>query len=120
MHIPERLPPDIVDGVEVVRPMRICEVCKEIDDHPRHVVWVAPGTVPVDNELIVQVAAETGLTDEEKKNIIAYLVDTTTDIRHFHCCSEVGCPDGTCDVHPNELKGAELLANIARVAGREV
>lgn len=114
--IPERMPPDVVDGVEVPRPLRICEVCKEIDDHPRHVVGVQPGTVPVDYDLIVTVSARTDLTEDEKRNIVAYLVDTSTDIRHMHCCSMAGCPDGTCDAHDNGLMGSDLLAHIQEVS----
>lgn len=110
--IPERMAPDVVDGVEVPRPLRICEVCKQIDDYPRHVVGVPQDTVPVDAGLVVEVSKRTDLTDDEKESIVAYLLDTTTDIRHMNCCATVGCPTGDCNKYAGIADGAALLAAI--------
>ena len=112
--IPERLPPDVVDGVEIVRPLRICDVCGQIDDHPRHVVGHdVNGPVPVNTALVVAISSRTDLSPEDKESIVADILDTTLEQRHMDCCVQAGCPDGSCA--PNAitgLTGAELLAHI--------
>jgi hypothetical protein len=116
MAIPKRLAPDIVDGVEVPRPLRICSVCGVVDDHPKHVVGFDPDTIPVNKDQIKYVIGEEDLTDDEKASIIADIMDTSTDWRHFDCCTNAGCPEKdpekSCDRFSNDLKGAELLSAI--------
>jgi hypothetical protein len=112
MEIPERLAPDIVDGVEVPRPLRICDVCGQVDDHPRHLVGYLPDELVVNEDHIAAVIAVGGLSPEERATIVQDIIDTTTQFRHFDCCSQVGCPDGSCDVHSNDIIGQDLLDSI--------
>ena len=113
MSAPDRLPPDVDgEGNEIPRPMRICDVCGQVDDHPRHIVAFPPDTLPVNQAQLAAVLDMDWLTSEERAKIVADIVDTSTQLRHMDCCTTVGCPDGTCDVHSNDLTGAALLAEI--------
>lgn len=95
------------------RPQRICDVCSQIDDHPRH-VHVEVG-IPV-NQASIKALAESGLTGDEYDTILADILDTTTQQRHMDCCRSVGCPDGTCDAigktGAQDLRGSALLKHL--------
>jgi hypothetical protein len=107
----EVLPPDETPTGPLDRQMRICDVCGQVDNHPRH-EFMAPGAFPVNQANLTKVMGLSGLSDATKAKIVADIVDTGTQQRHFDCCSTVGCPDGTCNAHSNDLKGAALLAAI--------
>jgi hypothetical protein len=112
----EVLPPDVTPDGPVDRPMRICDVCGQVDNHPRHTLTASLGEIPVNQANLARVLGMTDLTDEVKAAIVADIVDTTTQLRHFDCCTNVGCPDGTCNNHSNALVGAALLADIEAAA----
>jgi hypothetical protein len=105
-------PVESVERISLDRPLRICDVCGQVDDHPRHLVAAALGEIPVNQENLSRVLADASLDTDTKAALIADIVDTTTQDRHFDCCTNVGCPDGTCDRHPNELTGTALLEAI--------
>jgi hypothetical protein len=72
---------------------RSCDVCGQVDDHPRHVIH-SDGTHPI-----------TGAP-----------VDLSL-VRHMDCCSGAGCPDGSCDViveHAKGKQGSQLRAHIVK------
>ena len=75
----------------------------------RSVLAAAPGEIPVSQANLSKVLADETLDPDTKAAIIADIVDTTTQQRHMDCCTTVGCPDGTCDRHPNSLTGGALL-----------
>jgi hypothetical protein len=73
------------------RESRVCDVCGQVDDHPRHIIHVAAGH-PV-----------TGAP-----------MDLTVT-RHIDCCQGAGCPDGSCDVvlgHAGAKRGPDLVAHL--------
>lgn len=76
--------------------LRICDSCGEIDETPRHMHLNAPGTVPVNVDQVAAVGARADLSDEDRKRIIADIMDTEQILKHFACCAAEGCPDGTC------------------------
>lgn len=76
--------------------LRICDSCGVIDEEPRHMHLNAPGSVPVDVDLLASVGANTSLSDEDRKRIMADIADTEQILKHFACCAVDGCPDGTC------------------------
>lgn len=76
--------------------LRICDSCGVIDEQPRHMHLNAPGTVPVNVDLLAAVGANTSLSDEDRKRIMADIADTEQILKHFACCAADGCPDGTC------------------------
>ena len=76
--------------------LRICDSCGVIDEQPRHMHLNAPGSVPVNLDLLAAVGANTSLSDEDRKRIMADIADTEQILKHFACCAQEGCPDGTC------------------------
>ncbi len=93
-------------------PNRICDVCGVVDRGPRHQVGYTPGTVPVNVAQIKSVIANPDLTDDEKASISADIADTELQLRHMDCCTNVGCPDGSCDLIPNGMTQQEILTKI--------
>lgn len=92
------------------RPMRMCDVCGGVDDHPRHVFGHAPG----DGVTSDAVAAK-ALQNTDPDNylaVVAQVRDDSTTYRHMDCCRSVGCPDGSCNV---VTQGAEDLQGMALV-----
>ena len=75
------------------RPMRGCDICAQVDDHPRHVSGVPadfPGAVPSDEILDrLDAAGITGRALREQ-------LDPLTVVRHIDCCAASGCHDGSC------------------------
>ena len=83
------------------RPVRMCDVCGGVDDHPRHVFAHAVGDGATDSAIALKALENAG---DDREVIMAQISDNSTTIRHMDCCRSVGCPDGTC----NEVtKGAE-------------
>lgn len=69
------------------RRLRLCDVCGQLDDHPRHVQGVPPGfpgAVPSD-EFIANLAADV------PPYAVVELTDPTTIVRHQDCCAAQGC-----------------------------
>lgn len=90
-------------------PLRHCDVCRQVDDHPRH-VHHADEPIPVDRALIDTVL-DLELPSGDRGRIVADISDPMTQTRHMDCCRSVGCPDGTCDSAP-ALKGQDLRDHI--------
>lgn len=76
--------------------LRICDSCGVIDEQPRHMHLNAPGSVPVNVDLLASVGANTDLSEEDRKRIMADIADTEQILKHLSCCAQEGCPDGTC------------------------
>lgn len=98
---------------DLARPMRPCDACGQVDNHPRH-VWDHPpggGATPADlAEAMIARAPE-----EYRGLVEAHVRDDRTTMRHMDCCREAGCPDGTCDTvtaGAEELKGSDLVEHI--------
>ena len=86
------------------RPLRFCDVCLELDDHPRHVQAVAADQR---NEV------PAGDIPAGPATAVAQLLSPTTVIRHLNCCAEQGC--STCSATEQVTagaRGAELTAAI--------
>lgn len=100
------------------RPQRPCDICKQVDDHPRHRVVFGPGDppVPVDQDFVQAVIANNDLTPADRAAAVASLTDPTDQLRHLDCCRSVGCPDGSCTAiaatGAAELKGPKLLKHL--------
>lgn len=79
------------------RPMRVCDVCGKIDDHPRvQHMFGATGAPSVRADLMRSVALHDDMTDEERQAALDELADPRSALRHHDCCVESGCPEGTC------------------------
>ena len=96
------------------RPLRICDVCGGIDDHPRHVVAFAAGDAPAPNADALRAAvSHKGLTEDQRLAMVNDINDTTLQSRHMDCCRAAGCPTGDCNSLP-DVRGAELLKFIQK------
>lgn len=69
------------------RPLRLCDVCAQLDDHPRHVTAVSPGA----DGAVPDSAFLDTLPDGVPARAIAELMDNSTVIRHMDCCASRGC-----------------------------
>lgn len=98
------------------RPLRICDVCGEVDDLPRHVVAHSPGEVPVNTDLVVTIASRDDLDPVVRESIVADIIDTSLELRHMHCCAGAGCPDGSCNaLVASGVSPDAMLAHIQEV-----
>jgi hypothetical protein len=86
--------PTAVPLSEAGRPIRGCDVCGGVDDHPRHVFTGA--NAPANQEALKAVLDNESLASDVKSYVIAALTDTTLQERHMDCCASSGCPDGSC------------------------
>lgn len=105
---------DIGDG----RPLRVCDLCGQVDDHPRHVIAgnVGGAFAPSDGALD-NVLAEA--PEDQRRELVRALLDTTSSDRHLDCCRDAGCPDGSCDrvtEGAEGLTGADLLDHLVEYA----
>lgn len=81
------------------RPLRLCDSCLVVDNHPRHVY----GTTGRDGDRVTYTneasneAFGKAETKEEFRVLSIDMADDTTQMKHLDCCVADGCPDGTCD-----------------------
>jgi hypothetical protein len=99
------------------RPLRVCDLCGGVDDHPRHVVAGVMRDVfhPSDGAL-ERVMAEA--PEDQRTELVRALMDTTSSDRHMDCCRDAGCPDGSCGVMTQGaegMTGADLLDHLVAV-----
>jgi hypothetical protein len=111
----------MADNIGGDRPLRVCDLCGGVDDHPRHVITggilnaagvAEPFPRPGDNILSRVIANAPG---EERAWLIGQLLDTSASDRHMDCCRTAGCPDGTCvpqTAGAEDLRGGDLLAHL--------
>lgn len=78
------------------RPVRGCDVCGGVDDHPRHVFAHAPGDGVTSAEVAVIMLDNASADD--RAAIMAHVKDDSTVMRHMDCCRTAGCPDGSCNI----------------------
>ena len=98
------------------RPLRVCDLCGGVDDHPRHVISGAAGAYghPSD-EVLTRVMANA--PRNEQARLVRDLLDTSSQDRHMDCCREAGCPDGSCYVvtaGAEDKRGAALLKHLTK------
>lgn len=93
------------------RPVRVCDSCGGVDDHPRH-VYSQDGTTNGRTSPEVAKKALAAAGEEHFEAIYAQITDDTVTYKHMDCCRADGCPDGACDV---VTKGAEDKKGMALV-----
>lgn len=102
------------------RPLRVCDLCGAVDDHPRHVLSGGDGFPRPGRHIVDLVMASAPAT--ERARLVEELLDTHASDRHMDCCRAAGCPDGTCDVQTagaEGLRGGDLLAHLTHLTGGE-
>jgi hypothetical protein len=101
------------------RPLRVCDLCGAVDDHPRHVIagQVDVGLFRPSAGAVDRVLAEA--PEDQRGALVRDLLDTSSSDRHLDCCREAGCPDGSCGrvtAGAEGLTGADLLAHLVEFA----
>jgi len=98
------------------RPLRACDVCGQIDDHPRHSFISGPDDpLPVvHDDFLEAVLANEDMTPKERRAAYEVLNDRAWQMRHMDCCRAEGCPTGDCDRLPDGPTGNALLAIIQK------
>lgn len=79
------------------RPVRLCDSCGQVDDHPRHVYGTAEGDSPTSPEVAAAALKSIQGDEELATELLRQIMDTATTVKHMDCCSADGCPDGSCD-----------------------
>lgn len=104
------------------RPLRVCDICGGVDDHPRHVL--TGGTKTDDGivlfekpgpDIVEKVLTNAPVADRAR--LVDELLDTNASDRHKDCCREAGCPEGLCGPQTagaEELRGGALLAHLMK------
>lgn len=106
---------DIGEG----RPLRVCDLCGQVDDHPRHVI--AGPTLEmfprVSDDIVDKVLTSAPETDRGR--LLRDLLDTGSSDRHLQCCRAAGCPEQDpakrCDTvleAAGDAIGADLLEHL--------
>lgn len=96
------------------RPLRSCDVCGQIDDHPRHIFDTNAAENFAVNEDAIKAAF--GANEDGKVSgmelyaIVTDLRDTSFLTRHFDCCRDAGCPTGECGAVLESVDNAHGLA----------
>lgn len=104
------------------RPLRVCDLCGAVDDHPRHILAGAgPDGFPrVSDEIVDRVLA--AAPEDQRGRLLRELLDQSTSDRHKDCCRDAGCPTSQCDtelVGADGLTGADLLDHLVAYAQKE-
>lgn len=76
---------------EEKRPVRLCESCLQVDDHPRHVTATAPGDGKTDPEVAARALQEAAEAGHDLTYLIAQVQDDCELDKHMDCCAADGC-----------------------------
>lgn len=87
------------------RPLRLCDSCAQLDDHPRHVIGVASGDNTPPPEFVQRALDLAG--PDNNAVVVSELLDTSTTMKHMDCCAADGCPDGSCTDIVADADGAQ-------------
>jgi hypothetical protein len=102
------------------RPLRVCDLCGGVDDHPRHVIaGTTRGVFSPSDGALERVLSEA--PRDQQTRLVRDLLDTTSSDRHLDCCAAAGCPDGSCGVMvegADGKTGADMLDHLIEVGER--
>jgi hypothetical protein len=105
------------------RPIRMCDSCGGVDDHPRHVFAYALGDGSTPAAVGRKALENARAISPEVETAVLYEVqDSRTTMKHMDCCRADGCPDGTCNLvtqGAESLKGLELVDHLVSLSEAE-
>lgn len=87
------------------RPLRVCDECGQIDDHPRARHMLDPDSVNVPRHHITAVAGRRDLDPRVLDDAISELLDPVSACRHFDCCAATGCAFCTATLDAANARG---------------
>lgn len=95
------------------RPLRYCDLCGGLDDHPRHVRPLGKAEPDHVNSQAFLDGLPSGPT-----SALAQLVDRRIRVAHMDCCAANGCPDCTVTEAENGgLRGQALIDHLEAQRG---
>lgn len=95
------------------RPLRLCDVCGGLDDHPRHVTTHAPDST--DGRPTADIVAATDGKTIPSGALIDF-ASRTVSVRHMDCCAAQGCEVCTETEAANGGKrGQKLIDHLDKV-----
>lgn len=97
------------------RPVRLCDSCGQVDDHPRHVVATPDGEGRITQDAQVAAIQSAGSNADALRAVLAHIADNSVVMKHMDCCREDGCPDGSCErvtAGAEDLKGEALVEHL--------
>jgi hypothetical protein len=109
------------ENIGGARPIRVCDTCGLIDDHPRHTIGADPERDDRPGKDVIAKVLGSDQPQDIKELAIAQLVEPGL-YRLFDCCRTVGCPDGTCSSQTagaEELRGGALLAHLESLGAEQ-
>lgn len=86
------------------RPVRMCDACGGVDDHPRHVHGTAVGESNTTPDIVAKALDNVGSLGNDldrasaRLAVLGHVQDSSTQMKHLDCCAADGCPDGTCQL----------------------
>lgn len=113
------------------RPLRMCDTCLAVDDHPRHVYATSGREGDRVNYTNEQRESAIAAADNDPKKLLALMrdfEDVATQMKHLDCCLNDGCPDSTCNQRLDDpddpfdggsTVGAELIKKFDILNGGE-
>lgn len=94
--------------------MRVCDICLQVDDHPRHVIAFPRGNGRIAGPVEIAKILALNLPSDVTAAAVSSAMDGSAEDRHMDCCRSVGCFDGTCDqvaaLNGDRQVGDDLLA----------
>lgn len=101
----------MADNIGDSRPLRVCDLCGGVDDHPRHSFGgpMRDAFRQAPDEIVDKVLE--AAPADQRARLLRELMDTSSLDLHKDCCRDAGCPTGTCNEELDEvgeLRGAEL------------
>lgn len=94
----------MVEMVGGDRPLRVCDLCGGVDDHPRHVIAGQDKVFSRPPDHIIRRVLDNAPHDDQAR-LLGDLMDATSSDRHIDCCAAAGCPTGTCDIQAADAPG---------------
>lgn len=90
-----------------------CDVCGQVDDHPRHTKFYPVGEGDASASLqALQKAMDSNISPEALRD----MADAGRAVRHFDCCASQGCQVCAKTLHTvgEDLRGPDLIAAITK------
>jgi hypothetical protein len=94
------------------RPYRLCESCKQVDDHPRHRLATAPGDGRTPADVMSAALKEASEAGYDLTALLEQAQDDAVLDKHFDCCAADGCNlcQETLDSLPEKSRHGLALA----------
>jgi hypothetical protein len=104
---PAKTPIGVTQADPDGRPLRVCDWCGIIDDHPRDsgLGYNTPTPPGIAGRVLRELDQRDDIPADLKAEIEHEVTSQASYCRHLDCCREAGCPTGACDAVADEGHG---------------